>query len=221
MEMIESTIVIVEKIVNNAPVKLFNVPTYEFLLKKRIISLSDEWEAIDEPQAAFDVMPKFHTSIKFENGIQLVSEFDRLAIRQDAKKSLDFKQIAAIGAKIVEKVKDFEANGTGINFTATKECDNPEQVIAEKFLRPIPALSQNDIKGGAISFAYSLNDVLATIKIEPGKTALDKEQHNVIMLSANYHFAPPYIKKIQEFLGKIGDYKDDFLTQSNKLFGDS
>lgn len=179
--------------------------------------MSDEWTAEDEIHTQDSLVSR---TISFANKIRITYAFEKLIVYQDmqAKKSLE--DLEKIGIKLLEKIKDVEYVGVGINFLSILKCDNPGEEINKRFLSKIPNLPNDKIIGGSVSYIYKKADVRATIAISPVKRNIEGDgAENAISFSANYHFDGPYIKKLQGFIKEMPSLQKDYQEQTKALFG--
>ena len=89
IEHLETTIVFLQEMkqgINN-PLLFQEVPTLDFLIRKHIIKMSDEWDVIEEiPENNL-----FKKTILFKNKVRITSEVERLTILQDMKEKTDLE----------------------------------------------------------------------------------------------------------------------------------
>lgn len=218
MEHLESSIVLVQKISadQRTPLVFHQVPSLDFLVRKHVIKMADEWEVMDEP-----VDPRIlGNSIFFKNRVRIISDVDRLTIQQDMKEKASLNEIAAMAEKIVAKLEDADYAGAGINFLSTFPSDDPGGEINKRFLQQIPQIPSNRVISGTLSYTYMMEDVQVTFNVEAVRRIDEpSSQHSAVSFRSNYHWGNPYRKKIKDFLAKICDFKDDHLSQQKQLFG--
>lgn len=221
MEHLETSVVLIQGLKADQQTKLLflEVPTLDFLLRKHIIKMSDEWEPEEEMLPENNPL-SFSKSILFHNKMRITSAFEKLVIYQDMKSKQSLDDLQQISIKILDKIKDAEYAGIGINFLSILESKNPGEEITNRFLKAISNLPADKIIGGSVSYVYPKDDVQVTATISPVKKATDSSTDGTaISFAANYHFGAPYIKKMQEFIKRMPSLKDDYLEQSKALFG--
>lgn len=186
MDHLETSLVFVQKIQNDEPMQLdfLQVPSLDFLIRKNIISMNNEWGAVDEKQESHP----FTKTILFNNKIRITSNPEKIIIQNDMKTLDNLDELQKLGTKLLEKIQGIVYAGAGINFLSVMQSQSPGEEIRDRFLKFIPKLPIEKIIAGSFSYVYKKDDTRVTMTINPVKKNIEnQEPENAISLNANYH----------------------------------
>jgi len=146
-----------------------------------------DWEIADEKPVSTPVF----AMVKYKNGIVFTVEENRFQVRQEELKD-DIRKsfLPVLACKYVQKLPYVKYQAVGINFKGFIECDEPERIVMNRFLKPCTAdFNNKHPKASGFRFVYDLNDVRLRLSFDTGKVkrAEDKNERTGIVIDANYH----------------------------------
>jgi len=145
-----------------------------------------DWEIAEPPVST----PVF-AMVKYKNGIILSVEENRFQVRrEEMQEDVEKSQLPVLACKYVQKLPHVKYQAVGINFKGFIECDTPEALVMDRFLKPgIANFNDTHPEASGFRFVYKLDDVRLRLSFDSGKIkrADSENERSGILIDANYH----------------------------------
>ena len=178
LEILNTTVVVLAK--HHNPTILHP----SFLASEGIVP--QDWETSELPVST----PVF-AMVKYKNGIVFNVDENRFqVIKEELKNDVGKSQVPMLVCKYVKKLPHVKYQAVGINFKGFIECDNPETLVMDRFLKAgIADFNGTRPEASGFRFVYRLGDIRLRLSFDSGKVkrAKSENERTGILIDANYH----------------------------------
>ena len=169
--------------------------------------------------------------VKYANGVSFTTELRKFQVLDEAlQEGLGASRAPAMASKYIAALPHVRYTAVGINFNAVARCDDPENLLIDRFLKPGAWHNQQCrpkafscrlvYEGHAVSPRFSLNGAqpFRNWAFVPGSAQRPGEEAiSGILLSANFHTGVADLDEAQRAIARFKDYAEEFRRRARQL----
>lgn len=182
-----------------------------FLESQKIVP--NDWELAEPP-----ICTPPASVVKYANGIVFVVDQSRLQIvDQGLPEEILSGRVRDLAMAYIERLPHVRYTAVGINFHAFGECNDPERLLMERFLKPGPwNCGPLEVQSVGLRFVYLRSGATLRLSCDSGtvKRRENKEEQKAILITGNYHtdLVEQNVEQAKAVIAQFEERVRDFAT---------